>query len=396
VTRPVVLTGPANAAAFVEWLDPQDGRSALELPGLRGTSLTNLAKAFLAIGEHVELVTLAPELKGERVVLEGRRLRILIGPYRTRARNRCADVFREERRHVRELLASTSGAVINAHWTYEFALGATRLPSRVPVVTARDAPFTILRYSRTRAYRALCAAMAVAVRLRGPTMTAVSPYIVEAWRKQMLYRTEMSVVPNVVPLVAISRPSDATEHLAPTILEVADAGKLKNVAALIRAMPEILSAYSRTKLNLAGHGLTGDSTLANLARRLGVDHAVRFLGFLPPSELDAIYRQADLFVHASLEESFSMSIAESMSYGLPIVAGERSGAVPWLLDEGRAGLLVDVRRPAAIAKGVVRLLTDPGLRRELGAAGQARVRSHFSPDAVAARYLDVYARAAAA
>ena len=172
MTDPVVLAGPASARALSGWLHSEDGRRARELPGMARTALTNIVDAFLSAGHHVELVTLAPELRDEVVVLEGSRLRILIAPFRPVIRERCLDAFRQERRHVRALVARTSGRVVNAHWTYEFALGATDVPHRVTVVTAHDAPFTILRYQRPRRYLALRAAMAAALSMRAPALTA--------------------------------------------------------------------------------------------------------------------------------------------------------------------------------------------------------------------------------
>ena len=293
---------------------------------------------------------------------------------------------------MRALLSMTSGKVVNADWTYEFALGATHLPNRNTVVTAHDAPFTILRYQQPRRYFAVRAAMAVALRLQAPMLTAVSPYLAAAWQGQMLYRRDISVVPNVVPIVA-SKPPVGGRLRSPTILEVADSGKRKNVAALLRAMPGILECCPGAKLRLVGEGLTDDSSLARLAQRLGIADRVEFAGKVRASAMDAIYSEADIFVHPSLEESFSMSVAEAMSHALPIVAGSRSGGVPWVLNDGRAGLLVDIRNPVAIADSVTRMIADPALRRELATAAQARVRSHLSPEAVAAAYLEIYARA---
>jgi glycosyltransferase involved in cell wall biosynthesis len=395
MTDHVVLAGPASPPALSGWLNAEDARRARELPALGGTALANIAGAFLSTGRYVELVTLAPELKGETVVLEGPRLRLLIAPFRPRARHRCPDAFRQERRHVRALLMRTSGRVVNAHWTYEFALGAAGLPHRATVVTAHDAPLTVLRSQRPRTYRAVRLAMAAAVRLRSPAMTAVSPYLAAAWRKQMFYRGHMSVVPNVIPLVVTTR-AVQEDLRTPRILDVAAAGKLKNVAALIRAMPQILISFPGAKLRLVGHGLTEESTLAGLAQRLNVAEHIEFFGRVAASELDSVYRDADLFVHASLEESCPMSIGEAMSHGLPVVAGRQSGGVPWLLDEGRSGLLVDVRSPAAIANGVIQLLASGDVRRSLAAAGLERVRSRLSPEAVTDGYLEVYARAEAA
>ena len=79
--------------------------------------------------------------------------------------------------------------------------------------------------------------------------------------------------------------------------------------------------------------------------------------------------------------------------GLPIVGGRRSGGVPWTLDEGRCGLLVDVRDPGAIAEGILRLFADPGLATQLGQAARSRAVTTFGADAVVRGYLDGYATA---
>ena len=79
--------------------------------------------------------------------------------------------------------------------------------------------------------------------------------------------------------------------------------------------------------------------------------------------------------------------------GSPSVGGRHSGGVPWTLDEGRCGLLVDVRDPGAIAEGILRLFANPGLATELGQAARNRAVTTFSADAVVRGYLDAYATA---
>ena len=82
-----------------------------------------------------------------------------------------------------------------------------------------------------------------------------------------------------------------------------------------------------------------------------------------------------------------------MHAALPVIGGQRSGAIPWTLDEGRCGLLVDVRDPGAIADGILRLFADPGLATELGQAARSRAVTTFGADAVVHGYLDAYATA---
>jgi len=50
-----------------------------------------------------------------------------------------------------------------------------------------------------------------------------------------------------------------------------------------------------------------------------------------------------------------MSLLEAMHAGVPIVGGMHSGGVPWVLANGDAGILVDIRKPPEIARGISRL-----------------------------------------
>ena len=92
-----------------------------------------------------------------------------------------------------------------------------------------------------------------------------------------------------------------------------------------------------------------------------------------------------LLLHTSIEESFGMALAEAMAYGVPVVAGQASGAVPWVVGQG--GLLVDVHRPEAVATAISQLLADPVLYEQLAAQAAANVAERFPLAKVAGQYL---------
>jgi glycosyltransferase involved in cell wall biosynthesis len=381
------IVGPASPRALSDLLASADRERAQALSGLGGTSVNSLVRALVEAGTSVELVTLAREAT-DRMTLEGSRLRILVAPYRDRPRDRTVDLFKEERRHVEELVASTFAPVVHARWTYEFALGSLRSSRRPVVVTAGDAPFTILRYSPDL-YRLGRTALAIMTRLRLSSLSAPSPHLAAAWRGQMAYRRPIRVIPHAIPAVP-PREGGGIDDRPPTIVDVTNADRLKNVAALLRAMTRILKAEPEARCRLIGPGLVCDSYLGRLAEELGVAHAVDFVGPLDHERVRDEYQRATVFVHSSLEEAFGMSVAEAMSYGLPVVGGARSGAVPWVLGEGEAGVLVDVREPGQIASAVCRLLADRGLRADLGARAAAHARKAFSPEAVSAATNQLY------
>jgi glycosyltransferase involved in cell wall biosynthesis len=113
----------------------------------------------------------------------------------------------------------------------------------------------------------------------------------------------------------------------------------------------------------------------------------------------AIFRSADAVVCAPWYEPFGIVPLEAMACGVPVVAAAVGGLRDTVLDRG-TGLHVPPRDPAAIAAAVAALLADPGLRRALGAAGEARARTRYSWERVAAEteraYLQTMAAASAA
>ncbi len=68
--------------------------------------------------------------------------------------------------------------------------------------------------------------------------------------------------------------------------------------------------------------------------------------------------------------------------------------MPEVVDEGRTGFLVAPRDHHAMARAIVRLLTEEPLRRRMGEAGFARVRERFTVERMVAETAAVYARVA--
>ena len=85
-------------------------------------------------------------------------------------------------------------------------------------------------------------------------------------------------------------------------------------------------------------------------------------------------RHWDAFVSASRSEAFPLAVLEAMAHGLPVVA-TAVGGVPEQIRDGETGLLVPPDDPDAIARALIRLHDDAGLRSRLGSAAAAQVRS---------------------
>ena len=117
---------------------------------------------------------------------------------------------------------------------------------------------------------------------------------------------------------------------------------------------------------------------------------VRFPGYIRQEDLPAVYSLADLYLYPSKLEAFPIPVTEAMACGVPVVTSRANG-----LEEiaGEAAELVNPDDPADIANGIRNVLTTPGRREQLSAAGLERVR-RFSWEKCASETLAVLQDAA--
>ena len=115
----------------------------------------------------------------------------------------------------------------------------------------------------------------------------------------------------------------------------------KGVEYLIRAIPDVISKYKKVHFFILGNGNL-EIMLKKLAKKLEIQDHVTFLDFIPLEKMADFYSSADIFCLPSLHEGFPLSIAESLSIGLIIVASAIEG-VPEAIIEGKNGFLAKPR-----------------------------------------------------
>jgi L-malate glycosyltransferase len=353
--------------------------------GLGGTPIVTLARAALDAGWRVTLFSLDPGVP-EEVVLSGARLKICMGPFR--ARGRARDLFRVERDYLERAIRRERPALIHAHWTYEFALAA--LDSGTPtVVTAHDRPLRILRWDHSP-YRCMRTWMAAMVARRARSMTAVSGGVAEHFRRFFRCRAPLTVIPNGLE-DAWFRGGAMPDNGKLIYAAVLNGwGPLKNGHTLLRAFALLRERLPEAALLLFGddHGPREVAERWALRHRLAA--GVVFGGRLPQEELREHMRRATVLVHPSLEESYSMVMAEAMALGVPVIAARGSGGIAETLNKGRNALLADASHPRDLAAAMLRMAGDAELRADLAARAQATARSRFDMRNVLAAYARVY------
>lgn len=163
----------------------------------------------------------------------------------------------------------------------------------------------------------------------------------------------------------------------------------KNQPELVEAIPFLKEAFPAIRVVLVGDDTDRGLTQPIMARaeQLGVTANLVLTGKLPHELMDDLYFDFDLTVSTFRNEGFGLIHLESLAAGTPVVCYKEGGQRD-ILEGGEAGLLVDggVREFAA---AVISLLKDHQRRFEMGRAGVDLVRTRFSAEAMAARYLEL-------
>lgn len=161
--------------------------------------------------------------------------------------------------------------------------------------------------------------------------------------------------------------------------------EVKGVSYFVAAAPHILRDIPDARFLVIGEGELRPG-LEEQARSLGVHDRMIFAGFR--TDVRDLYPLMEISTLTSLSEGLSITLLESMSFGLPVVA-TRVGGNPELVVEGETGLMIPPRDPEAFAAAVVRVLSDPSLAQSLGRAARERADA-FAISKVADRYLAAY------
>ena len=161
----------------------------------------------------------------------------------------------------------------------------------------------------------------------------------------------------------------------------------KRINFLVRACAGLPAGSSPDwRLLVIGEGPERDAVVAE-ACRLGVEQRVHLLGLR--NDVRDILAEADLLLHASLAETCTYAITESMAAGIPAIVTE-AGAAREQIEDGRSGFVVGRDELETFASRLGLLLGDPALRKRMGAAARQRWMVHFLLDVCAGRYHRLY------
>lgn len=109
-------------------------------------------------------------------------------------------------------------------------------------------------------------------------------------------------------------------------------------------------------------------------------------------EKPLLFSAVDVFAYPSGFESFGIAFLEAWAAGKPVI-GCRSGAIPWVIDEEKDGLLVDYKNQEMLAEAIIKLLKNTHFAETLGNGGRQKVLSKYTWSKVAQNFRKVYLEA---
>lgn len=162
----------------------------------------------------------------------------------------------------------------------------------------------------------------------------------------------------------------------------------KGLDLLLKALANLKN--QQWTLSLVGDG-PQRTALQRSAAVSGFDNRVKFLGWKSRSELPAVFQQANLFVYPSRHEGMPNAVLEAMAAGLPVLATRIAGNEDLINDE--TGILVKSEDLAGLQAALEEILSDPQMRKQMGAAARKRVEEHYAWPRVAQAYVQLIERA---
>ncbi|MFC1680381.1 glycosyltransferase [Pseudomonadota bacterium] len=196
------------------------------------------------------------------------------------------------------------------------------------------------------------------------------------------------VVPNGVsmPKRTQSNGGDIRGSLVSVVLFLGRINWKKGLDRLIESIP-----HTKTKCQFlfAGNDDEGYSEiLREKAERLGVSERVEFVGEVDDDQKWILLSQATVVVLPSYQENFGNVVLEAMATSKPVLVTAEVGAAS-IVEEARAGIVTE-GEPTDIAAAIDKLVSNPGLCRDMGARGCITVNQRYSWRYIAEHMLGQY------
>ena len=150
--------------------------------------------------------------------------------------------------------------------------------------------------------------------------------------------------------------------LRPVFLSNRNFDALYNISCTLRAFALIQKKFPEAELIVVGDG-EQKNELHRLSEELNLKN-VKFLGAVAPEKMPEIYDRADIYLNSPNIDNMPNSIIEAFSCGLPVIS-TNAGGIPYIVETGKTGLLVEINDHEALAQAAIRILENDELAQNI-------------------------------
>lgn len=348
------IASPLDISIFIPYFEDKKAKELIHENSTVSvaTAVHTLVLALLEDGHFIKIFTLSKDsfsVKCDKIEIHG------IKRYDSYPIKYVGGNFIDSnkiRKHIKNHLLGLD--VIHAHWTYTYAYAVSAYAHQIPVFcTVRDWATYIWKIESTKnkitwSFKVLMNNLVF--RNKNIHFIANSPYTASRIKKK--YNITTPVIPNPIKDSFLKE----DEHKQPSNLELlcvsSSNDKRKNIKTLLHSFQRLVTKYPDANLSLVGSPFTKGNEIMEEWRSEGLLKNVVLVGSINHDELKSYFDKARIFITPSLEETFGNTLLESMARKVPVVAGENSGAIPYVLHHGKAGFLCDVTSVDELAKKI--------------------------------------------
>jgi len=163
-----------------------------------------------------------------------------------------------------------------------------------------------------------------------------------------------------------------------------------------KGLPVLIEAIKNVKADarflIVGEG-PEEARLKDMARTLGVDQRIDFLGRTDQDTLASLYANARVFCLPSVNrlEAFGVVLLEAMRAGVPLITTDIAGSgVSWVNQHDVSGKVVTVNDPRALATAIDDMLAQDAQHIRLSQGAKARFDQEFTQTIMAQRFAALY------
>lgn len=393
----IAIVSVFNVSVLEDYVYPEYRESLRQLDSNFAPAVETLTLELLRKGEYIIVFT--QDIKAKKVeAFYGEKVSIYVAPKNPKIINILTLGFYTPFA-IKKLFRLHKGPidVVSAHWTRDYAMAAEKFINKVPVfVTVRDILPKIMSQVKSDRFRwrMIWLKNEYVLRKKGYRYIANSDYT--AYEVKRHWKHEIPVIPNSIPVFhhdpdLKDDPMKSPGKISITTISLGDfTNKWKNIPTLLKAFSIFRQSYPDAVLNLVGPYFIEENPLVEGYRKEGLMEGVNLSGKRSPKEVIDILMKSSMMVHPSYEETFGNTLIEALSCGIPVVGGENSGAVPWVLGHGKFGYLCNIDDPHDIADTMLHIVEHYDEAKEKGLMGQKECATTYNVSNVADKYLSLF------